>query len=196
MPTDPLASVNLTRFQASIAFYGSPYVAGTTYAVNRTATFEFKPGSTGYTGGGYARVRSVERGPESGHGCNDVFASIHRLMAVVHCYPEDTPLREIQNHMIGRDVHHELGMPSANVPNELTVMGHAEHSGLTNATRRAWAEDAKRKRDAAERGEELDPDVCAKCGDEDTAARLPHVDGPLCLECATENADGEAIEIV
>lgn len=169
-----------------------PYVLGESYARRDTPRFEFKPGATGYTGGGYARVRSREKRDDTpGSGTDDVFVSIHRLMAVVHCYSEDLPLAEIQRRMIGTDVHHTLGMPSANIPDELDAREHGEHTEITNAQRRAWAEDAKRSRDDPTR----DAETCTAQGcDREVKARV--AGERYCLECATANANGEKIEIV
>lgn len=169
---------------------GCPYVVGDTYARRNVPRFEFKSGATGYTGGGYPRVRSCERGPESGHGSNDVFVSIHRLIAVARCYPDDWTVAEIQEDMIGKDVHHKLGMPSANVPAELEVRDHGDHSGITQAQRRAWAEDAKR-----ERQQTFDEPTCSASGC-DAEVKAAVGGERYCLECATEHAGGETVEIV
>jgi hypothetical protein len=174
------------------------HVLGETYSRKQTPTFEFKASSTGYTGGGYARVRSNERRADKpGDGTHDVFASIHRLMAVVHCYPADKPLAEIQNHMVGRDVHHTLRMPSANLPDELEVRGHGEHSEITQADRRAWAEDEKRAKQEAEQ-QRVSGDVCDECGDaDDVLASVENIDGQFCVPCATEKAEstGNAVSL-
>lgn len=171
-----------------------PYVVGETYARKGRATFEFKPSATGYTGGGYARVRSKEDGPEvSRPGMGDVFVSIHRLAAVVWCYDADRPLDEITDHLRDRDVHHTTEMPSANGPDLVEVLDHGEHSSRTNAApsrteQLAYARDAERERQRRD----ADP-TCAKCGDDEPAAKVPDAPGrwggeKLCLDCATDLA--------
>ena len=169
----------------------SPYVVGDTYARRATPRFEFKPSSTNYTGGGYARVRSNERGPEGGPGrdAGDVFVSVHRLAAVAwHLDPEQSPA-----YLLGRDIHHTTGMPSANGADLTEVRDHGEHSEITQAQRRAWAEDAKAN---AERQSRLDDaELCDEC---DAAAHAALAGGRYCLEHATERGrqTGETVEIL
>lgn len=176
----------------------SKYVVGETYARRSIPRFEFKPGATGYTGGGYPRVRSVERGPENGKPpgkSGDVFVSIHRLIAVVACYPAEKPLAEIQDEMVSQDVHHELGMPSANLPDYLSTRSHGDHSSITRAQQRAWAADAKRKQSRQQElgvGEER----CPGCHEvTETWATTDRLDDEFCLDCTMQRADGGAIEV-
>lgn len=163
----------------------------------RIPTFEFKASSTNYTGGGYARVRTEEDRPDKpGDGLSTAYVSIHRLAAVVWCYDADRPLDEIQEDMIGKDVHHVLGMPSANGEEFVEVVDHGGHSGITNTQKRAWAEDAKRARDG-----EWEPDddgTCDECHDRDAEATFDAVDEVYCIECASERARAtdETIQIL
>ena len=129
------SEVQFTRWQAATFTPACPYVVGSTYATRPTPRFEFKPGATGYTGGGYPRLRTSERGSESGHGSNDVFVSVHRLAAVVWCYPVEQPLPELTDHLRERDVHHQLEMPAANLSDHIEVLDHGEHSSRTQADR-------------------------------------------------------------
>ena len=172
---------------------GREYVRGPTYARRRTPRFEFKPSATGYTGGGYARIRSTERREHTpGDGAEDVFVSVHRLCAVAWKYPDSWSVGEILNDMDGKDVHHQLGMPSANLESELEVIEHGRHSGVTNTQIRAWAEDAKR---AAESGGWED-DECPECGAEvDGDGATVGTESGLCIECATEKASGRDVAI-
>lgn len=174
-----------------------PYVVGETYAERDTPTFEFKPSATGYTGGGYARVRSIEHGPEvSRPGKGDVFVSIHRLAAVVWCYPEEMPLAEVTADLREHDVHHQLGMPSANLPDELATREHGDHSKITRTQQLAWTKDAKRERQRRQREDYVpDEQACAECGSE-VKARV--AGDRYCLDCATLAADGtdQSIELI
>lgn len=179
---------------SQITARGFRYVRGRLPGRKRTPTFRFKASSTGYTGGGYARVRSEEHRPDKpGDSLSTTYVSIHRLAAVVWCYDDDTPLDEIQRDMIDKDVHHTLGMPSANGEEWLEVVGHGEHSSVTNTQRRAWAEDAKRARDG-----EWSPDdeTCDNCDAENRDATFSDTGEVYCLECATQLADGRSIEVL
>ena len=177
-----------------------PYVVGPTYSRKDRPTFEYKSGSPDHTGGGYPRVRSIEDGPEvSRAGMGDVFVSIHRLAAVVWCYDTDEPLGDVCDDLRERDVHHQLEMPSANLPGHIEVLDHAEHSKRTGADRtrqRAWFEDAKRDAERREQGrgdaETCDADRC----DGEAAATFDGVAESFCLECATARADGRAIQVL
>lgn len=192
-PDDPLADVSLTARQARIITPGHPYVVGATHPNTLPyATFAFKRPSPDHTGGGYPRWRSVEWRPHTARqSSEDVFVPVHRLTAVAWCYDDEWSVGEILRDMDGKDVHHSLGMPSATVRGELEVIDHGEHSSVTQAERRAWAEDEKRRREQDRFGVE----TCAVVGcDSEVAAR---VGGErYCLECATENADGERIEVL
>lgn len=175
---------------------GCPYVRGETYARKRTPTFEFKAGATGYTGGGYARIRSRERREHTpGDGTDDVFVPVHRLAAVVWCYDADRPIAEVTEHLRAHDVHHQLEFPSANLPAHIEVVDHGEHAAMTNSAPsrtelRAYYEDAKRERD---QGGDAD-DGCPECGEAVAAA----VGGQrYCIEHATEHAtDGQTVDLL
>lgn len=195
---DPLAGVSLTRWASAFIGWDAPYVVGPTYARSPHATFEFKAGATGYTGGGYPRVRSVERGPESGYGSGDVFVSVHRLIAVARLYGPEWAIGDIQRDMVGKDVHHELGMPSANLPGHLSLRDHGEHSEITQAKKVAWAKDAMEEAERLEQQPIGGVDTCVECGSEaDTFATWGAAEGRYCIECATTHApDGETIEIL
>lgn len=194
-PDDPLAGVRLTERQARIITPGHPYVVGEVHPNTLPyATFEFKRPSPDHTGGGYPRHRSVEYRPHTARrGKEDVFVPVHRLTAVAWCYGSEWSVGEILRDMDGKDVHHELGMPSATVRDELEVIDHGAHSEVTQAERRAWAEDEKRARDGQVRLD--DADRCAGAGcDAEVAARVGGE--AYCLEHATQNADGETIEVL
>lgn len=168
------------------------------------ATFETKPTTysldgTRDTGGGYEHWRSYEHDPtKPGTGKTDVYASHHRLLAVVACYPDDVPVGDILEDLHGKDVHHTTGVPWANFgasPNfdepGLEVLDHGDHSSITNTQRRAWAEDARRTVES-----EPDPDTCPGCGDvPDVWCTSEGFDGRRCLACAKRECDGEPIEV-
>jgi hypothetical protein len=170
------------------------YVRGQTYARRQTPTFEFKAGATGYTGGGYPRVRSKERREHTpGDGTDDVFVPIHRLAAVAWCYDAEWSIAEILADLGERDVHHELGFPSATVESELRVVDHDRHASLTQAERRAYAKDQKRRVEREQQALDTRPS-CTECGDEATAT----VAGDeYCLDCAMQRAEqtGATIEM-
>lgn len=159
-------------------------------------TFEFKASATGYTGGGYARIRTEENRPDKpGDGLDTTYVYVHRLAAVVWCYPDDMPLEEIFEDMDGKDVHHTLGMPAANGEEFVEMKDHGTHGSTTQKQRRAWAEDAKRLRD----GVEAHPDDCCdECGSEARDAEFDDEsdDGVYCMKCASENANGRTINIL
>ena len=162
----------------------SEYVRGPTYTRQDAATFEFKSGAPGYTGGGYPRWRSVEAGPHTpGDTKRETYVAVHRPAAVAWCYPDDWSIAEIFDDLAGKDVHHQLGMPSANIEGELEVVDHGDHSSLTQAQRRAYAEDKKRQ---AEREQQsLDTGPTCDCGD-DATATVAGVE--YCLDCAMDVA--------
>jgi len=149
------------------------------------------------SGGGYERVRSYEHDPtRPGDSKSDVYASHHRLLAVVACYPDEMPVGEILAHMAGRDVHHESGVEWDNRPDNLTVTEHGSHSQITQAEMRAWAADSKREvqrqrriADALKR--------CARCDEEaDVLADVDGYDGNVCLSCSKIVADdGQTIHL-
>jgi hypothetical protein len=169
----------------------SDYVRGETYARRERPRFEYKPSATGYTGGGYARIRSTERRENTpGDGTDDVFVSVHRLAAVAWHLPDEWDLAMLD----GVDIHHTLGMPAANGEQWTEAVSHDRHSEITQSQMRAWATDA---RDAAEEGAER-TESCADCGAvSETLASVAGHDGPLCLDCARRvaKATGEAIEL-
>lgn len=174
----------------------SRYVLGDTYTRQEAATFEFKDGSPDHTGGGYPRWRSVEHGPHTpGDTGAEVYVPVHRLLAVVACYPADEPLPAILNDLAERDVHHQLEMPSANLPDHLEVLDHGTHSSVTRTQQLAWAKDAKRERQRRRDPDYVEPDDrCQRCGDESDAA----VAGSrYCMDCALAVADelGETVEL-
>lgn len=187
------SDVQFTRWVAATFTPACPYVVGDTYATRPTPRFEFKAGAVGYTGGGYPRLRSSERGPESGHGSNDVFVPIHRLAALVWCYSGDHPLAEDAAHLREMDVHHELGFPSANLPEYISVESHSSHASITRDQLRGWAKDAKRERERRQ-SEEFVPDeqACAECGEE-ANAQVAGTD--YCLSCATTAAKGRDVTV-
>lgn len=193
---DPLADARLTRWATAFIGWDAPYVVGPTYARDPIPRFEYKSGSPNHTGGGYPRVRSCERGPESGYGSNDVFASIHRLVAVAQLYDSEWSVAAIQEDMIGRDVHHELGMPSANVPEHLSLRDHGEHSEITQAKRLAWAKDAMREAERLEQEPLGGVDTCDECGAEGDVSLWTSADfeGEYCTECAMAAADGAPLQ--
>jgi hypothetical protein len=179
------------------------YVVGPTYARRARPRFEFKPSAAGYTGGGYARVRSTERREHSpGDGADDVFVSVHRLAAVAWHLPDGTLGEDVSlSQLDGADVHHvqpdrdAAGMPAANGETWTTLVDHGTHSEITQAQVRAWGEDAKQQAaDPVTHG----PDGCAECGaDADVLAESGAFEGQRCLECANDATDGTeyAIEL-
>ena len=182
----------------------SDYVRGDTYARRPRPTFEFKPSATGYTGGGYARVRSRERRDHTpGDGTDDVFVAIHRLAAVAWHLPDGTLGDDVRlADLDGFDVHHthpdsdDRGMPASNGERWTELVGHGRHSEITQRQRRAWAED--RKRDVSEQqglGDET-PD-CERCHDADAEASVVGDDRELCLACASAVAEatGATVEL-
>ena len=159
------------------------------------ARFEYKRGSPDHSGGGYPRWRSKEYRPETARqGSQDVFVPVHRLCAVAWLLPDgelgtDVFLSDLE----GYDVHHELGMPSANIESELSLRDHGKHSEITAAQQRAWAEDSRQQ--AFEFDEQDIPETrCVRCDDPTETAY--YVDGEAhCLECSTVVADGKPIQV-
>jgi hypothetical protein len=180
----------------------SEYVRGDTYARRDRPTFEFKPSATGYTGGGYARVRSRERREHTpGDGTDDVFVSIHRLAAVAWHLPDGTLGADVRlSDLDGFDVHHtqpdsdDRGMPSANGEAWTELVGHGRHSEITQRQRRAWGEDAKRE---ASGQQELVEQRCERCDDADAEASVVGDDRELCIPCASAVAEatGATVEL-
>lgn len=179
------------------------HVLGPTYSRRRTPRFEFKPSSTNYTGGGYARIRTSERRETTaGDGADDVFVSIHRLCAVAWYdsladAPEDVTAADIlrSGELAGMDVHHTLGMPSANGEDLLEIIDHGGHSEVTQAQKRAWGEDAKQQVFEFSEDDVLDW-TCDNCGERDPEVHCRVSDMDVCLDCSTVLADGSPIEII
>lgn len=180
----------------------SEYVRGPTYARRERPRFEFKPSATGYTGGGYARVRSTEyRDHTPGDGTDDVFVSIHRLAAVAWHLPDGTLGADVRlADLAGMDAHHTQpdsdarGMPAANGEDWTELVSHNPHSEITQSKRRAWAEDEKRRQTTVD---EATPEVCEKCNDAEAEASVVGDGRELCLGCATRLADatGATVEL-
>jgi hypothetical protein len=155
------------------------------------ATYYTKPGVAGCTGGGYELWRSKEERAGYPDGKKyDCYVAVHRLLAVVACYPDDWSVAEINADMVGKDVHHESGVPWDNRPDELTVMEHGRHASLTNSEKRAFAEDAKRLRDGQATID--DSGGCSECA-ADAEARIEGTE--YCLECATDAAAGRDVTV-
>lgn len=196
---DPLAGRTLTRWEAAVLTGECPYVVGETWARStaRCATFEYKAHAEGYTGGGYPRWRSIERGPEvSRPGSGEVFVPVHRLAAVLWCYDAATPLPDVTDDLRGRDVHHTLGMPSANLPDAVETRDHGDHSAVTRTQLRAWAADAKRDRERQQQRREQGEQCAAPGCDAEVAATFADASERYCIECATDHANGRTIEII
>jgi len=169
---------------------GDEYVRGpATY--RKPPAFEFKAadaGGAGGRGGGYARVRSWEVDPDSRSGRKQMTpVAIHRLAAVAWCFPDDMTAADIlaSETLVGADVHHELGMPAANIESELSIREHGNHSSITQTEKRAWAADTKRTLSSSD---EFGP-RCGRCG-EDLADgegwTAEDLDGPHCMACIME----------
>jgi len=177
------------------------YVRGETYARRERPRFTFKPSTPGYTGGGYARIRSTEyREHTSGTGADDVFVAVHRLAAVAWHLPEGTLGEDVAlSALSGVDVHHvqpdtgERGMPAANGEDWTKLVAHGRHSEITQAEMRAWGEDAKTAaEDCADEGA-----VCSRCGGKDDFGGTVAGREGLCFDCAAAVAreTGETIEV-
>ena len=171
----------------------SDYVRGETYARRERPRFEFKPSATGYTGGGYARIRSTERRAHTpGDGTDDVFVSVHRLAAVAWHLPEGTLGEDVHlDALDGVDVHHRQpdsdapGMPAANGEAWTETVTHGTHSEITQSQMRAWGADAKREVERErERGRTADPNACDRCGEiVNVLVEATAYDGQRCLDC-------------
>ena len=165
------------------------------------ATLETKPSVCGYTGGGYEHWRSAERRPHTpAQASEDVYASHHRLLAVVACYPLEWPLEDVLDDLREKDVHHESGVPWDNRPDNLEVLRHGRHSEITQTQRRAWAADRKREVQQSEQqplAGDGDSGFCDRCGDDsETLAECDAWPGERrCLECATATANGREIRL-
>lgn len=180
------------------------YVRGETYARRSIPRFEFKPSATGYTGGGYARVRSTERRESTpGDGTDDVFVSVHRLAAVAWHLPDGTLGEDVRLSLLdGCDVHHTQpdtpedvpGMPAANGEGWTMLTDHGRHSAITQSQMRAWGEDARRA--VAGDGGDRGGGGCPDCGGEvdGDGAAVGDAEG-LCLDCATERAKERGLKV-
>lgn len=193
----------------------SPYELGAVHGNTLPyATFETKPpawlGTRWDSGAGYERWRSREWRPETSKKSKEsVYVPIHRLLAVITCYPMEMDLGDILEHMKGRDVHHDCpevhrswGVPWDNRHDVLSVIGHGEHSEITNADKRAWAEDAKNEIKESQQatfatgggtstGAATECAACGASGRETTLATSEAFEGVRCLACAKEGIDGE-----
>jgi hypothetical protein len=179
------------------------HVRGPTYARRDTPRFEYKPSATGYTGGGYPRVRSCERRDHTpGDGTDDVFVSIHRLAAVAWHLPDGTLGRDVfLSDLDGFDVHHtqpdadKRGMPAANGEAWTELVSHGRHSEITQTQRRAWAEDKKEQVTGQQTLSE--PETCERCGKADAEASVAGEDRELCIPCASAvaEASGATVEL-
>lgn len=170
-----------------------PYTRGPAHPNRRdTATFEFKGHAPGYTGGGYPRWRSEEHREHTPvQGSESVYVPVHRLCAVAWLFPEDMTAAEIlqSGELVGVDVHHTHGMPSVNTEDGLELVEHGRHGEITQARRRAWAEDTKREQQSLDT-----PDRCDACREEVADPwTIEGVGGAWCLSCARERADGRTI---
>jgi hypothetical protein len=176
----------------------SAYVTGTPHGNRKThPTVETKPSHPDYTGGGYEHARSTEYRPHTpGERSESVYASIHRLSAIVWCYDSDEPLGAILDDLRDKDVHHnapeadgDRGIPWDNRECVLEAVAHGRHSEITQSQRRAWAADQKREVErkaqqspAPDRGPE-----CDNCGATDAPlATSDEFDGEWCPECIRE----------
>lgn len=181
-----------------------PYVVGQPHANQRDhAAFEFKQAAPDTTGGGYPRWRSYELRPKTpGTEKEDVYVAVHRLCAVAWLFDDDWTAEDIlrSGQLIGADIHHELGMPSANIESELSLRDHGRHSEITQDQRRAWAEDKKREVQQQESqpvGHSVDDDACDRCGEpDDPLAECDAWPGETrCIQCAKETANGQEIRL-
>lgn len=177
----------------------SEYVRGPSYA-RKHARLETRMGTPSQSGRGYERIRTTEHvDSDPRDGAVDVEFSHHRLLALAwdvgECLP-DADYEGLVDPAIldGWDVHHdapeadaERGVEWDNRECVLALETHADHAGLTNAERRAYAADGQRLRD----GETTLPEAgCPECGDTDveTPATVGDTSG-LCIECATTIAE-------
>lgn len=179
-----------------------PYVRGPATYRDPHATVETKPSSIDRygsrdSGGGYVRIRSWEHDPTSARrGKEDVYAYVHRLCAVAWCYSESWSVARILADLDGMDIHHQSGVPWDNRADNLEVIDHAEHAGLSDAERRAYARDRKRDVQARESASLTGPDVCGACGSEtDVAAESADWEGVRCLSCAKSESEGATIRL-
>lgn len=182
----------------------APYVVGSPHGNQRDhAAFEFKQAAPDNTGGGYPRWRSYEfRSETPGTEKEDVYVAVHRLCAVAWMFPDEWTAEDVlrSGQLLGADVHHELGMPAANLEGELSLRDHGEHSEITQTQRRAWAEDQKQAVEERERqplGQTAEDGICARCGDPaDPLAECDAWSGESrCLRCAKETSNGQEIRL-
>jgi len=203
-----MAATTLSMSQQPQAVTESPYVIDEAHPNTQGwATFETKPrtwlGSCWDSGSGYEHWRSYEERPHtSRRGKEDVYASHHRLLAVVACYSLETPISDVLEDLREKDVHHnapevkdDAGFPFDNRPSVLEVESHRRHAERTQSQMRAWAEDAKQQASEPAASGAGD-DACPGCGREDVGvdATSPGFDGARCIECAMEECNGHRIE--
>jgi hypothetical protein len=182
-----------------------PYTVGAPHPNTKShATFETKPSVPEYTGGGYEHWRSTEYRPHTPRqGKEDVYVSAHQLLAVVACYPLETPIEDVLADLSENDVHHnapevkaDAGVPWDNRPDAIEVVDHARHSSRTQAQVRAWGEDAKQAARDPIQPDHAGEDVCAGCGEPaEMLATSEDWEGERCLDCAQRDAGGETIEL-
>jgi hypothetical protein len=178
----------------------SDHVIGEPHANQRDyAAFEFKQSDPDRTGGGYPRWRSYELRPATpGTEKEDVYVPVHRLCAVAWLFEDGRTAEDIlrSGELVGADVHHELGMPSANLEAKLSVREHGRHAEITQRQRRAWAEDRKREIERRE-ARPVDSDACDRCGAvETTLATCDAWPGEArCIDCAKATSDGQEIRL-
>ncbi|ADJ14432.1 hypothetical protein [Halalkalicoccus jeotgali] len=180
-----------------------PYVLGRAPIQQMAyARFETKPPTpNGDTGAGYERWRSYEYRPETpGQEKEDVYVSHHRLLAVIACYPIEMPIEEVLEDLKGQDVHHncpdvdgDRGIPWDNRHDGIEVLDHGEHSSITQAEMRAFAEDIRRERECSSAENAT---RCERCDTRDGPfGTADGFDGVRCLECAVREADGGPIDM-
>lgn len=160
-----------------------------------------KPPNPGDTGSGYERVRSYEWRPHtSRRSKEDVYAYHHRLLAVAWLLPDDEH-NGFLGLLDGMDVHHnapevdaDVGIPWDNREDALEMIDHGDHSSLTNAERRAYAEEDKQR---ANTPDEPSTPTCGRCGDESgTLCESDDWSGQYCPQCAKQASDGAPIEVL
>jgi len=187
------------------------YVRGASSARSH-ARLETKPTcGPSDTGGGYEHVRTREYDDsDPREGRIDVYVSHHRLLAVawnVTHSVDGEPLFDDEltgvvdmTALDGIDIHHnapeadaDRGVPWDNREATLSWVGHAEHSGLTNAAKRAYAEDAKRVRDG-----EVSLESAATCAECDAEIAAAVAGERYCLDHATAAAKrtGETVKVL
>lgn len=173
------------------------YTTGPSTYQKPRAAFEFKAPDqgSGGRGGGYPRWRSYEWRPHTPRQTKeDVYVPVHRLAAVAWLFPDDWTAADVldSEHLVGADVHHELGHPAATIEDELTLCEHGTHSAITQAEKRAFAADRQR---TIEDGPA--PERCPRCDDvlEDGGVTATNLSGSWCLDCVTDHPDRGTIQL-